>query len=57
MNNSVNTLLQLTSINNSNGTVLTGALLTKQKLLQKLPTAIDDANVFIVCFFVYFITL
>jgi len=35
MNNSVNTLLQLTSINNSNGTVLTGALLTKQKLLQK----------------------
>ena len=30
MNNSVNTLLQLNSVNNSNGTVLTGALLTKK---------------------------
>ena len=51
MNNSVNTLLQLNSVNNSNGTVLTGALLTKQYYKNY-----RQRQLFRV-FFMYFITL
>ena len=56
MNNSVNTLLQLNSINNSSGTVLTGALLTKQyytNYRQRLTMLMFLLYVF----FMYFITL
>jgi len=46
----INTLLQLNSINNSNGTALT-------MQYYKITDSDWRSNVFIVCFFMYFITL
>ena len=50
------TLLQLNSINNSNGPVSTGALLTKQ-YYTNYRQRLTMLMFFIVCFFMYFITL